>query len=478
MKKQKRVLKTIVALTMLLVLLTPMISFATNETEETTIIFYTNTNTDVYNLGENVKASITWENHTGNITSNSDVQAIGFTLQYDESKLEFTDATFNEVAEDNTIQEITLEEDSYNTETPGTLVLSKVSLNDLDISGINFNFKTTAIGEAVIQLAEVDCVADGNLVSPDVIDFTTNSLATIKTVAFGDVDLSGTTDIGDTVLLGQYLEGTKELTEQQLENADVNLDGAVDAVDVELIQESLASVISLPIRYGDVDLDGKIITRDIVCLNDYLNNVEGIELSKQALINADTNVDGLVNDIDVAVIRLFLSTGWDFGMPFKMIKNTNVKATDRENLHIVSGFDLGKTKVSELLENFNTDNGFKVCNSNNEVLEDDAIFGTGTKINLGGDGNTVQTEFPDGSKSYWAAEFNVVIYGDTTGDGKINAIDALALIKHLNEAIPFTSEVFIEAGSIVCEEGAEPTAVDALAIIKHANKKQLISQTK
>lgn len=467
MKKQKRILRTITILIMLIMLLMPMISFASNETEEKSIVFYTYTNTDVYNLGENVKATVDWD---------SGVQAIGFTLVYDKSKLEFVNASFDEIAEDGIIHEIPLEEDFYNAETPGTLFISKISLNNLNISAINLNFKTTAIGEAVVQLTEVDCVADGNLVTPDVIDFTTNSLATIKTVTFGDIDLNGTTNTGDATVLRQYLEGIEELTEQQLENADVNLDGIVDDVDVQLIQKSLGSIITLPIRYGDVDLDGCLNAKDMNLINKYVNNVEECDLSEQALINGDTNMDGIINEIDCNVIGLHFA-GWSYGMPFKMIKNTNVKAIDRESLHIVTGFDVKKIKVSELLENFNIDNGFEVCSIKDEILENDAIFGTGTKVKIGGDGNS-QAQRPDGSERYWAAEFDVVIYGDTTGDGKINAIDALALIKHLNEAIPFTSEVFTEAGSIVCEDGEEPTAVDALAIIKHANGKYQISQTK
>lgn len=477
MKKQKRILKIIITLIMLIVLLTPMISFAINEIEETKLIFYTNTNTDVYNLGENVEVTVGWEKHTSNLTSYSDVQAIGFTLQYDKSKLKFVDATFQEVTKNGTIEERPLEEDFYNAETPGTLVLSKVSLNDLDISGINLNFKTTAIGEAIVQLSGVDCVADGNLVSPDIIDFTTNSTATIKTVAFGDVDLNGTLDTSDSSVLMQYLDGNGELTEQQLENADVNLDGIVDNVDVLLIKKCLTSIISLPIRYGDVSLDGEINGLDDIKLRKYLNKIDGIDLIEQAMINADTNMDGIVNDIDSIVLMLHLAN-WEYGMPFKMLKNTNMKAIDRESLHIVTGFDTEKIKVSELLENFNTDKGFEVCNAKDEILENNTIFGTGAKIKIGGNGTNALVEYSDGSKRYWIAEFNIVIYGDTTGDGKINAIDALALIKHLNGAIPFTSEVFIESGRIVCGEESEPTAVDALAIIKHANKKQLISQTK
>lgn len=316
MKKQKRFLKAIITLIMLIVLLTPMISFATNETE-TTIIIYTNTNTDIYNLGENVKVSITWENPTAN---NSYVQAIGLTLQYDENKLEFANATFNEVAEDGTIKETALEEDSYNIEAPGTLVLSKASLNNLDISSIHFNFKTTAIGEAIIQLSDVDCIANGNLVSPDVIDFTTNSLVTIKTIAFGDVNLDGKINTIDASLIAQYLSGITELTEQQLENADVNLDGTVDTIDCELIAKYDVSSISLPIWYGDVNLDGELNGKDLILLSKYINNVEDIELSKQALIHADTNVDGLVNDIDLTVLSCFFAN-YDFTVPFFRDRN-------------------------------------------------------------------------------------------------------------------------------------------------------------
>ena len=475
MEKQKSVLQITLILIILFVLLTPMISFATNETEEIKVVFHTKTNTDIYNLGENVKVNVGWKSYNGDLMS-YDVQAIGFTLQYDKSKLEFVDATFYETTEDG-IKEKPLEKDFYNDGTPGTLILSKISLNNLSNKGISLNFKTTAIGEANIQLTEVDCVSDGNLVSPDVIDFNTNSLATIKTVAFGDVDLNGKLENADSDMLKQYLEGRIELNEQQLENANVNLDEIIDNVDIQLIRKCLESIIDLPIRYGDASLDCSVDVYDASLILQYYTGIEGKTLTQRAWINADTNLDGVVNEFDAWIIMCHV-VGMDYGLPFRMIKNSNLKCIDRESLHMITGFDLEKQKVSELLENFNTNKGFQVCNVNNEILENEDTFSTGTKIKIGGNGSDLIGSNLDGSKRYWMAEYNVVMYGDTTGDGKINAIDALALIKHLNGAIPFTSEVFIEAGRIVCEDGAEPTAVDALAIIRHANKKELISQTK
>lgn len=464
MKKQKRVLKAIIVLIMLIALLMPIISFATNE-EGRTIEICTNTNTNIINLGENVNVTVNW-------SSSFDVQAIGFTLQYDKDKLEFVDATFKDKSDSN---EQTLEETYYNIETPGTVILSKISLNDLGISSINFNFKTNSIGKAVVQLSNIDCVSDGSLVSPDVIDFTTNGLTTIEIAVFGDVNLDGEINTEDSIYLARYLEGTEgyELNEKATINADVNLDGIVDEIDFDLLFKYVSGHnIIFPIKYGDVNLDGKITSRDIIMLRQYLDGSYGVELSEQAKICADVNLDGLLNDIDVTVITRWISAGMQNTeynkMPFKMIKNENIKAKDIGNIHIVSGFDLEKAKVSELLENFDTTYEYRVRNIAGETLENDAVFGTGTKIEMGGNWGTEN----------YAAEYNVVIYGDTTGDGKINAIDALALIKHLNGAIPFESEIFTEAGRIVCEDGAQPTAVDALAIIKHANKKQLISQTK
>ncbi len=476
MKKQKRILKTII-LIMLIVLLTPMTSFATNETEETTVTVYTGTNTDVYNLGENVQVSVSWWSKQGNTGSWGNVQAIGFTLQYDESKLECVGGEVEESTGEGITKTIPLEEDYYNSETPGTVVVSMVSFNDRDIYGININFKTKAIGQANIKLTNIDCMSNGSLISPNKIDFTTNSLATIKTIAFGDVDLNGTVDNGDATILMQYLENSRELTEQQLENADVNLDKIVDDMDVILIRKYCVDRISLPIRYGDVNLDGKVATpKDRVRLAKYLDGTFNVKLTEQELINADTNMDGLVNEIDLNMIGMY-RTGWDFEIPFKMIKNTNVKAIDRTGLHIVTGFHSKNIKVSELLENFNTDKGFEVCNSKDEILENDAIIGTGTKIKIGGNGR-VQGSYPDGSERYWLAEFNVVIYGDTTGDGKINAIDALAVIKDINNKIPFTNEIYRTAGKVYSDVEDELSAIDALAIIKYTNGKYEINQSK
>lgn len=466
--KIEKVLKIILIFAISIIVLTPKYLLATNNTETSALtVNIKNVNADINNIGEYVTVHISWTSPKNSTFNYEDVQAIGFTLKYDESKMEIN--TLEIEKRDETNASLTnyekLEEDFYNVKEEGTLVVTPISLNDKGILGIEIKFKLTDKGDATIKLTDVDCVANGNLISPDVIDFNTDNAVTLQIIAFGDVNLDDEVNGKDSVYLAQYLEGEVELSAEQLKNADVNLDGVVDYVDVDLLTKSSAGWFGLPIWYGDVDLDGCVDGKDGVKLSQFFEGLIEGGLEKRALANADTNMDGVVNEIDLHVLTQYLA-GWEHGMPSRMIKNSNLKAIDRNELHIVAGFNLEELTVNKILKHFNSDFGIEVYNGKNEKIENDSVVGTGTKVKV--------EEYNQG----WVAEYNVVVYGDTTGDGKINAIDALALIKHLNNSIPFTNAAYKEAGSIVCKEGEEPTVVDALAIIKHANGKQTISQVK
>ncbi|MEE0982069.1 MAG: dockerin type I repeat-containing protein, partial [Acutalibacteraceae bacterium] len=54
--------------------------------------------------------------------------------------------------------------------------------------------------------------------------------------AIGDVDGNGFINSGDNLLIQKHLNGTGELFESQQKNGDVNLDGKLDKLDMELIQ--------------------------------------------------------------------------------------------------------------------------------------------------------------------------------------------------------------------------------------------------
>ena len=58
--------------------------------------------------------------------------------------------------------------------------------------------------------------------------------------------------------------------------------------------------------YGDVNLDNELNANDVVDLQKFLEPVDSeyhIELEPQGILNADVNLDGIVDDIDVNLIQ-------------------------------------------------------------------------------------------------------------------------------------------------------------------------------
>lgn len=150
--------------------------------------------------------------------------------------------------------------------------------------------------------------------------------------------------------------------------------------------------------------------------------------------------------------------------------NKEITTTVIDNKETITGLNVkdNKLTIQEFLEedNFTENLEVKVFNSNDQEITDTSKgLGTGSKVKLYENGNVVK-------------EFTVVVYGDTTGDGKIGANDALALIKAINQIIPFKTETHKEAARVMSGSGKEPNARDALAIVKSANYSYTINQSK
>ena len=141
--------------------------------------------------------------------------------------------------------------------------------------------------------------------------------------------------------------------------------------------------------------------------------------------------------------------------------NPTTKIHEKElgNTSILYGIS-DSTKVEDFKKqnNFNSTYEVKIYDKNDKELQDNNIIGTGSKVKLYKQGKIVK-------------EYTVILYGDTTGDGKITSVDALAIIKHINNKIPFTKEEYIEAGKVRKESGKNLTSVDALATVKSVNGK-------
>ena len=63
--------------------------------------------------------------------------------------------------------------------------------------------------------------------------------AEIDTTIRGDVNLDGTVDLTDAVMLGKITSGSVEMNDQQKQNADCTKDGSVTTDDTQLLMQFL-----------------------------------------------------------------------------------------------------------------------------------------------------------------------------------------------------------------------------------------------
>ena len=127
----------------------------------------------------------------------------------------------------------------------------------------------------------------------------------------------------------------------------------------------------------------------------------------------------------------------------------------------ISGLENKNNTVDKLLQKIKTNYQIEVINSNGEKIEGNSLIGTGTIIRILDNTQTVM-------------QYNVVMYGDVNGDGKINSVDLLVLQRHILEIQKFGG-VFLEAGNIR-KNGKNPSSIDCLLIQRHILGLQDIEQ--
>lgn len=431
----------------------------------------TKTDGSIFAVGGTVTATIDWE---------QEMQAVGFKLRYNSTKLLFEGASVNE--------------NYYNISEPISYETSNDTYRDISVqwadgsskTNMTFRFKTLEAGDANISIIEANAFSNQNLQQPEQINYTTKGSKTIKISSLGDVNLDGIINVKDRVFLARYLDGWEDelyqLNEEQLANADVCSDGEINQLDYEILKNYiLGYAVSFPFIYGDVNCDGTVDITDVTLVQLHNSTNNSYELTREGINRADVNLDGEVNDSDRLIIQRYVSklSGYE-KLPITITKDDTSSDDmkfhifDIEDEHMISGFDVSDLRVSTIKQQFNSNLSIDFYNKNGEKLNDNQLIATGCKIKI----DEKTTEEVSEELSGIIGEYTVIIYGDTTGDGKINALNALALIKDINNKIPFTSEAYRQAGRIVSSNDQKPTAVDALAIVKAANGKYAINQHK
>lgn len=127
----------------------------------------------------------------------------------------------------------------------------------------------------------------------------------------------------------------------------------------------------------------------------------------------------------------------------------------------VSGIEYDNNKVSDIKEKIKTDLEIQIVNYKNEILQEKDCVGTGSKILVKEDGKVLR-------------KYQIIIYGDANGDGKINSVDLLVIQRHILEIEPL-EDIFRKASNIN-KNGKKPTSIDLLLIQRHILDLQLIEQ--
>ena len=126
------------------------------------------------------------------------------------------------------------------------------------------------------------------------------------TIQYGDANCDNKITASDVQRIFSHLSNSTLLIGQQLLNADVNGDGKIDYVDVDLsfdlsFRDKISSPMTEYTLYGDLNNDGLLDNNDIDKLTKYLNGSTGLD--NQARKNADVNGDGLINNTDLTLLQ-------------------------------------------------------------------------------------------------------------------------------------------------------------------------------
>ena len=123
----------------------------------------------------------------------------------------------------------------------------------------------------------------------------------------------------------------------------------------------------------------------------------------------------------------------------------------------ITGIEEENRTVERLLENIFVSEKYKVqiVDRLGNILQNQNLVGTGSKVQI----------YTNTDSQNIIAEYQIVIYGDIDGNGKINSVDLLKLQRHILEIeeLDFLSQ---KAGNIN-KNGKKPTSLDLLLIQRH-----------
>ena len=204
-----------------------------------------------------------------------------------------------------------------------------------------------------------------------------------------------------------------------------------------------------------------------------LANIEPEDANNKTVqyVSENTNV-ATVNDVGIITavrtgntnIQVFSEEDEDICQSIQVNVIEKIAEEDlsfSENIQVngneISGIEEENRTVEKLLENIFVSEKYQVqiVDKLGNILQSKNLVGTGSKIQI----------YTNTDAQTQVAEYEIVIYGDVDGNGKINSVDLLKLQRHILELeeLDFLSQ---KAGNIN-KNGKKPTSVDLLLIQRH-----------
>lgn len=239
---------------------------------------------------------------------------------------------------------------------------------------------------------------------------------TNSTNVIGDINLDGTVDSNDVIMLNKYVIGEIKLTKEQLKYADIDTNGVIDATDIE----QLARKISDFYQVGDINMDGNVDISDLTILQDGLNSA--VSVNKVQLNLCDINGDGTIDNNDAMMLRSKVISVKKYK---KGDANMDGK-TKNDDVTIIENYVLGKTTLTidqMTLADYNNDG---VIDNNDANALAKAIASNYQVGDINMDGKVSMLDINMLNKYITKVmDLDTVqkLLADTNGDGKINAKD-------------------------------------------------------
>ena len=165
----------------------------------------------------------------------------------------------------------------------------KVDIDDLAMlqNGLN---GIVAVNDVQLKLCDINL--DGKIDNEDAVTLR-GKVGTNQKYKIGDVNMDGRILSDDVSIIENYILGKTTLTIDQMTLADYNKDSNINNTDAN----SLAKAIASKYKLGDVDMDGSVTIVDVNLISKYVSKL--IEFDTTQKILADVNKDGKINSKDI-----------------------------------------------------------------------------------------------------------------------------------------------------------------------------------